>query len=87
MYKVTKEIFVIKAKVQYMIKLMKKAKCNIMQPNKYVDKEPLFADMERCPQYIIQLYNSIFNSFRKKIIHTWLPLFRKVVISKSWEFR
>lgn len=33
-YKITKEIFVIKANVQYMIKLVERATGNIMQPNK-----------------------------------------------------
>lgn len=40
MFKITKEIFMIKANVQYMIKLMEKATCSTMQPNKYDDIEP-----------------------------------------------
>lgn len=54
MYKIIKQIFVIRVNVEYLIKLVEKATRNSMEPNKYDDVELHLLNMKRCPQYIIQ---------------------------------
>lgn len=73
-YKITKEIIVIKANVQYIIKLIERETWNIMWPNKYDDIELHLLIWKDVHNILLskryQLYNSLFNSVLKNNTHT-----------------